>query len=84
MTNNNQNNDIFKNISNSSGGKINADAIKNAAQSGNTDAILNSLSQSDKEKLNSVLKDKEALEKLLKSPQAAAIMKMFSKGNRNG
>ncbi len=84
MENNNQNNDIFKNIANSSGGKLNADSVKKAAQSGNTDALLKSLSESDKQKLNSVLNDKEAMEKLLKSPQAAAIMKMLSKGKNNG
>ena len=84
MANNNQYNDIYKNISASSGGKLNADTVKQAAKSGNTDALLKSLSDSDKQKLNSVLKDKEALEKLLRSPQAAAIMKMLSKGNKNG
>ena len=84
MENNNQNNNILKNIANSSGGKLNAETIKQAAKSGNTDALLKSLSDSDKQKLNAVLKDKEALEKLLKSPQAAAIMKMLSKGKNNG
>lgn len=84
MANTNQNNDIFKNIANSSGGKLNADAVKQAAKSGNTDALIKNLSDSDKQKLHSVLNDKEALEKLLKSPQAAAIMKMLSKGKQNG
>lgn len=84
MANTNQNNDIFKNIANSSGGKLNADAVKQAAKSGNTDALIKNLSDRDKQKLHSVLNDKEALEKLLKSPQAAAIMKMLSKGKQNG
>ena len=84
MANTNQNNDIFKNIANSSGGKLNADAVKQAAKNGNTDALIKNLSDSDKQKLHSVLNDKEALEKLLKSPQAAAIMKMLSKGKQNG
>jgi hypothetical protein len=84
MENNNQNNNIYKNIANSSGGKLNAESIKHAAQSGNTDALIKNLSDSDKQKLNAILKDKDALEKLLKSPQAAALIKMLSKGKKNG
>lgn len=45
--------------------------------------LLNMLSQSDKEKVNSILNDKESLEKLLKSPEAVSIMNML-KGNKNG
>ena len=37
----------------------------------------------DKEKLNSILNDKKALDKVLKSPQALALLKMFS-GGKNG
>ena len=84
MENNNQNHNIYKNIANSSGGKLNAESIKQAAQSGNTDALIKNLSDSDKQKLNAILKDKDALEKLLKSPQAAALIKMLSKGKKNG
>jgi hypothetical protein len=84
MENNNQNNNIYKNIADSSGGKLNTEAIKQAAKSGNTDALIKNLSDSDKQKLNAILKDKDAMEKLLKSPQAAAIIKMLSKGKKNG
>lgn len=45
--------------------------------------LLNSLSSDDKAKLNSILNDKASLEKLLKSPEALAIMKML-KGGKNG
>ncbi len=45
--------------------------------------LLNMLSQSEKEKINSLLKDKESLDKLLKSPEAISIMNML-KGNKNG
>ena len=84
MENNNQNNNIYKNIANSSGGKLNAETIKQAAKNGNTDALIKNLSDSDKQKLNAILKDKDAMEKLLKSPQAVAIIKMLSKGKKNG
>jgi len=78
------NNDIYKTAESYSGGKLNSEAIKQAAKSGNTDALIKNLSDSDKQKLNAVLSDKKALEALLKSPQAAALLKLFSGGNRNG
>lgn len=45
--------------------------------------LLNMLSNQDKEKITSLLKDKESLEKFLKSPEAISIMNML-KGNKNG
>lgn len=45
--------------------------------------LLNMLSNQDKEKITSILKDKENLEKLLKSPEAISIINML-KGNKNG
>ena len=83
MDKTNLNNDIFNNIAQSSG-KFNAKDIKQAAQSGNADALIKNLSDSDKQKLNNVLNDKKALEELLKSPQALALLKLFSKGKNNG
>ncbi len=45
--------------------------------------LLNMLSSSEKEKITSILKDKESLDRLLKSPEAVSIMNML-KGNKNG
>ena len=53
-----------------------------AAKNGNTDELIKSLSKEDKEKLNSILNDKSAIENILKSPQAAALLKAF--GGKNG
>ncbi len=53
-----------------------------AAKKGNTDELIKSLSKEDKEKLNSILNDKSAIENILKSPQAAALLKAF--GGKNG
>ncbi len=53
-----------------------------AAKKGNTDALIKNLSQEDKQKLNSILNDKKAIEDILKSPQAAALLKAF--GGKNG
>lgn len=71
-------NQNFKNISN-----LDPDTIKNLKSSGKADKILNSLTEDQKQKLNTVLNDKNALEEILKSPQAIALMKMFG-GNNNG
>ena len=64
------------------GGKIDRDAIEKAKQSGDVSSLVNNLSCQDKEKLNSILNDKEQLEKVLKSPQAQLLLKMF--GGKNG
>lgn len=78
--NNNQNiNDMFFGNNN-----IDKNTISEAAKSGNTDKLINSLSPEDKQKLNSILKDKNAIAEVLKSPQAAAILKMLSGGKKNG
>ncbi len=39
--------------------------------------LMNMLSNEDKAKLNSILSDKAALEKVLKSAEASAILKML-------
>lgn len=54
------------------------------AKKGNTEALTRNLSDADREKINSTLKDKEALKKILSSPEAAALIKMFSQGGKNG
>ena len=56
--------------------------ILDAAKKGNTDELIKNLSKEDKEKLNAILNDKKAIENILKSPQAAALLKAF--GGKNG
>lgn len=82
--NNSDKQNILNDIIKSSGGKINKDTIKNAAKSGDSSALVNSLSKEDKQKLSEILSDKQALADVLKSPQAQALMKMLQKGNKNG
>lgn len=82
--NNSDKQNILNDIIKSSGGKINKDTIKNAAKSGDSSALVNSLSKEDKQKLTEILSDKQALADVLKSPQAQALMKMLQKGNKNG
>lgn len=54
------------------------------AKKGNPEALTRNLSDKDREKINSYLSDKDALKKLLSSPEAAALIKMFSVGGKNG
>ena len=56
----------------------------NEAKKGNTEALTRNLSDKDREKINSYLSDKDALKKLFSSPEAAALIKMFSAGGKNG
>ena len=79
---NNQNNNI-DNVINASGGKLDRNALEKARQSGDASSLVNSLSTEDKQKLNDILNNKEQLEKVLKSPQAKMLLKLFG-GGKNG
>lgn len=79
---NNQNNNI-DNIINASGGKLDRNALEKVRQSGDASSLVNSLSTEDKQKLNDILNNKEQLEKVLKSPQAKMLLKLFG-GGKNG
>ena len=81
---NNPDNKIFNDLLKSSNGKIDRNAITDAAKSGDTSKLVNSLSNEDKQKLNQILNDKDALSEILKSPQAIALMKMFKRGGKDG
>ncbi len=75
---------LFENILKSGGGKIDNETLRNAAKTGDASALVNRLSQDDKQKLNQILSDKESLNKILSSPQAIALMKMLKRGDKNG
>ncbi|MDR1891883.1 MAG: hypothetical protein LBQ48_02565 [Oscillospiraceae bacterium] len=55
------------------------DKLKSAFDSGSLDKILKNLKPQDAQKLQGVLQNKEETERLLKSPQAQALMKYFMK-----
>lgn len=78
----NQNNKSFNDILKNGNDKINKKEIENAVKSGNTDRLINSLSPEDKQKLLNIMSDKEAMNNILKSPKAQAILKLF--GGKNG
>ena len=62
-------------------GQLGADGVKlkSAFDSGSLDTILKNLKPQDAQKLQSILQNKEETERLLKSPQAQALMKYFMK-----
>ncbi len=71
------NNDIGKKIKN-----IGKNTIE-AAKRGDTDAVLQSLNESDRKKIEETLSDKEKLKKILNSDAAKNLMKILD-GNKNG
>lgn len=80
---NNKNDKIIDSLLSSQGKNISPEMLK-AAKSGDKNALINSLSNEDKKKIENILNDKEMLNSLLKSPQAAAIIKALSNGGKNG
>lgn len=76
----NQNDKIFSDMLKNK--NINKKDIETAAKTGNTDQLINSLSPSDKQKLLNLMNDKAAMNEILKSPKAQAILKLF--GGKNG
>lgn len=61
-------------------GKKNAEKITSSLKKGDCDALVNSLSDTDKEVLRSFMNDKEAREKLLSSPEVKSLIaQLFGK-----
>lgn len=54
-----------------------------AARRGDTDAVMSSLSDSDRKKINEVLADKDKLKQILSSDTAQKLMKILG-GKQNG
>ena len=62
--------------------KINKKTL-DAARKGDTDAVMQSLNDTDRKKIEEVLADKDKLNKILKSDAAQKLMKILG-GNKNG
>ncbi len=76
---NNDKNRIINEIMRASGGKINSNAAKGAAD-GDVSALMANLSDSDKAKLNAILSDEKATKQLLSSDAAKSLMKLLFYG----
>lgn len=62
-------------------GKNDAERLKKAVQNGDKGALMGALSETDKEVLRSFMRDKEARDKLLSSPEVQALItNLFGKG----
>lgn len=62
--------------------KLNKDTM-DAARRGDTDAVLKTLNDTDRKRVESVLADKEKLNKILNSDAAQKLMKILG-GKQNG
>ena len=62
--------------------KLNKDTI-DAARRGDTKAVISSLNETDRKKIEEVLADKDKLKQILSSDAAQKLMK-FLGGNKNG
>ena len=62
---------------------LNQEKIEELKKKEKADELINNLSNEQKEKLNAILSDKKALESVLKSPKAIALLKLFG-GDKNG
>lgn len=56
------------------------EALKQAAQNGDLSQMLGKAGQAESAAMQKVLSDPEAAKKLLSSPQAQALLKMFQNG----
>ncbi len=58
---------------------ITSEELEAALSSGNTEQMLKNMNTADKEKLNKILSDKSATEKIMKSSTASDILKQMKK-----
>ena len=58
---------------------VDLDKISSAINKGDVNEVLNSLNESDAEKLKSLLENKDALNKLLSSDKFSNMLKQFMK-----
>lgn len=74
---------FFEKMINESGGKLNRETLEKAAKTQNAGELVKNLSQADKQKLESILSDKQKLAKVLESPEAKMLFKLFGKSGDN-
>lgn len=81
MPDNNKNENL-QNLINTASQRLGTtpDNLKQASQQGNVQNLLNQLDSEQAKKVQQVLNDKEASQKLLNSPQAQALLKKLMGG----
>lgn len=82
INNNDQLENLLKNVSSKLG--VDKENLKKSVQSGDISKAINNLDPKDANRLQKVLSDKEAAQKLLSTPQAQQLLKKFVEGKNNG
>lgn len=81
--NNINKNELLKALKNSMGGKLDNNAVNEAAN-GNMSSLINSLDADSRAQLNAALRDKEKAREILNSDAARAIINSLLGGKNNG
>ena len=68
---------ILSEIAKASGGKMDMEKIKKAAENEDVSSLVSALPENDKNKIMNILNDKESLNALLKNPQVNNIINSF-------
>lgn len=58
---------------------VSPEKLKNSLSGGNMEDMISNMRTEDREKLKSILQNKELREKLMKSPEAAELLKKMKK-----
>lgn len=75
--------ELLKALKNSSGGKIDENAVNRAA-GGDVNSLISSLDEDSRAKLMAALADKEKTRQILNSDAARALLGSLFGGNKNG
>ena len=69
------NNEQLRNVLGAVSGKLGVtpDELQQALQSGRLDAAMKNMGKNEQQKLSSIMKNKEQMEKIMNSPQAKAV-----------
>lgn len=69
------NNEQLRNVLSAVSGKLGVtpDELQQALQSGRLDAAMKNMGKNEQQKLSSIMKNKEQMEKIMNSPQAKAL-----------
>lgn len=80
---NNNNNDNLNNLLKAASAHLGTtpEELRKSAESGNISDALKNISPQDAKKIEQVISDKNAAEKLLSTPQAKQLLKKFLGGN---
>lgn len=82
IENNEKIENLLENVSEKLG--VDKEKLRKSAQNGDISQTLKNLNPKDAQKLQKVLSDKEATQKLLSTPQAQQLLKKFIEGKNNG